>query len=139
MARPPEPVHPRPAEAPPIVTPFGRSRKRRLRRRPKRRLVAAPHAGDAPHLLVACPRASPGLFTKRKLDAATLEDLEDALVQADLGVETAMRITEAVGEGRYDKEIAPDEVKAILAGEVERTPRARGEAARASTGPGSPS
>src|SRR4051795_7569883 len=56
-----------------------------------------------------------GLFTKRKLDAATLEDLEDALVQADLGIETALRITKAVGEGRYDKEIAPDEVRAILA------------------------
>jgi len=62
-----------------------------------------------------------GLFTKRKLDAATLEDLEDALVQADLGIETALRITKAVGEGRYDKEIAPDEVRAILAGEVEKT------------------
>jgi fused signal recognition particle receptor len=61
-----------------------------------------------------------GLFTKRKLDAGTLEELEDALVQADLGVETAMRITKAVGEGRYDKEIAPDEVRAILAGEVEK-------------------
>ena len=61
-----------------------------------------------------------GLFTKRRLDAATLEDLEDALVQADLGVETAMRISRAVGEGRYEKEISPAEVKAILAGEVER-------------------
>jgi fused signal recognition particle receptor len=62
-----------------------------------------------------------GLFTKRKLDSATLEDLEDALIQADLGVETALRITKAVGEGRYNKEIAPDEVRAILAGEVEKT------------------
>jgi fused signal recognition particle receptor len=62
-----------------------------------------------------------GLFTKRRLDAATLEDLEDALVQADLGIDTAMRITRAVGEGRYDKEISPAEVKSILAGEVERT------------------
>ncbi len=61
-----------------------------------------------------------GLFTKRKLDAATLDDLEDVLIQADLGVETATRITKAVGEGRYNKEIAPDEVKTILAGEVER-------------------
>jgi fused signal recognition particle receptor len=60
------------------------------------------------------------LFTKRKLDEATLEDLEDALVQADLGVETAMRIAEAVGQGRYDKEISPDEVRAILAREVEK-------------------
>ncbi|NIX75478.1 signal recognition particle-docking protein FtsY [Microvirga terricola] len=61
------------------------------------------------------------LFTKRKLDAATLEDLEDALVQADLGVQTAMQITKAISAGRYDKEIAPDEVKAILASEVEKT------------------
>ncbi|MGF9763583.1 signal recognition particle-docking protein FtsY [Microvirga sp. 0TCS3.31] len=62
-----------------------------------------------------------GLFTKRKLDAATLEELEDALVQADLGVPTAMRITEAISSGRYNKEISPQEVKAILAGEVEKT------------------
>ena len=62
-----------------------------------------------------------GLFTKRKLDSATLEELEDALVQADLGVPTAMRITEAISAGRYNKEISPQEVKAILAGEVEKT------------------
>jgi fused signal recognition particle receptor len=61
-----------------------------------------------------------GLFVKRKLDAGTLEELEDALVRADLGVDTAMRIAEAVGEGRYNKEVSPDEVKAILAGEVEK-------------------
>jgi len=60
------------------------------------------------------------LFTKRKLDAATIEDLEDALVQADLGVATAARIAEAVGHGRYDKEISPDEVRRILADEVEK-------------------
>ena len=61
-----------------------------------------------------------GLFTKRQLDAATLEDLEDVLVRADLGLDTAARVAEAVGRGRYDKEIAPAEVKAILAGEVEK-------------------
>jgi fused signal recognition particle receptor len=61
-----------------------------------------------------------GLFTKRPLDAATLEDLEDVLVRADLGLDTAARVAEAVGRGRYDKEIAPAEVKAILAGEVEK-------------------
>ncbi|MEM7565964.1 MAG: signal recognition particle-docking protein FtsY [Pseudomonadota bacterium] len=60
------------------------------------------------------------VFAKRKLDASTLEELEDVLVQADLGVETAMKVAEAVGEGRYGREIAPDEVKAILAAEVSR-------------------
>ena len=58
------------------------------------------------------------VFTKRKLDATTLEELEDLLIQADLGVETSMRITEALAKGRYDKSIDPEEVKAILASEV---------------------
>ncbi|WP_204276595.1 signal recognition particle receptor subunit alpha, partial [Klebsiella aerogenes] len=61
-----------------------------------------------------------GLFTKRKLDATTLEELEDALIQADFGIETAMRVSEAVGKGRYEKGISADEVRAILAAEVER-------------------
>jgi len=61
-----------------------------------------------------------GIFTKRKLDADTLQELEDLLIQADLGVETAMRITEALSKGRYNKEIAPAEVRAVLADEVER-------------------
>jgi fused signal recognition particle receptor len=60
------------------------------------------------------------IFTKRKLDAAALEDLEDVLIRADLGVATASRITEAVGQGRYDKSIDPAEVRAILASEVEK-------------------
>ncbi|SEG82436.1 signal recognition particle-docking protein FtsY [Bosea lathyri] len=59
------------------------------------------------------------LFTKRKLDSGTLEDLEDILIQADLGLATAARIAKAVGDGRYDKQIEPDEVRAILAREVE--------------------
>jgi fused signal recognition particle receptor len=61
-----------------------------------------------------------GLFTKRKLDADTLEELEDALIQADFGVETAMRISEAVGKGRYEKGLSPEAVREILATEVER-------------------
>jgi fused signal recognition particle receptor len=59
-----------------------------------------------------------GLFTKRKLDGDMLEELEDLLIQADLGIDVAARISGAVGKGRYDKEIEPDEVKAILAEEV---------------------
>jgi fused signal recognition particle receptor len=61
------------------------------------------------------------VFTKRKLDAGALEDLEDILVRADLGVAAAQRIVEAVGRGRYDKEVSTDEVKAILSAEVERS------------------
>ncbi|SON57667.1 Signal recognition particle receptor FtsY [Hartmannibacter diazotrophicus] len=58
------------------------------------------------------------IFTKRKLDDETLEELENVLIQADLGVATAMAITEALAKGRYGKDIAPEEVKTILASEV---------------------
>ena len=58
------------------------------------------------------------IFTKKKLDLATLQDLEDTLIQADLGLPVAERIIAAVSHGRYDKEIDPDEVKQILATEV---------------------
>ncbi len=58
------------------------------------------------------------LFTKKKLDAATLDDLEDILIQADLGLDAAARVSKAVGAGRYDKEVSGDSVRAILAQEV---------------------
>ncbi len=60
------------------------------------------------------------IFTKRKLDAAMLEELEDVLIRADLGVAISARIAHAIGEDRYDKDIGVDEVKEILAAEVER-------------------
>jgi fused signal recognition particle receptor len=59
------------------------------------------------------------LFTKRRLDRAMLDDLEDVLIGADLGVETATRITAAVSAGRYDREISPQEVKGVMAAEIE--------------------
>ena len=60
------------------------------------------------------------LVSKRKLDAGTIEELEELLIRADIGVDAAARIAAAVGEGRYDKTVSPDEVKAILAAEIER-------------------
>jgi fused signal recognition particle receptor len=61
------------------------------------------------------------LVSKRRLDAAAIEELENELIRADLGVETSARITKALSEGRYDKDIASDEVKAVLAGEIEKS------------------
>ncbi len=58
------------------------------------------------------------LVSKRKLDGATIEELEELLIRADLGVDVAARIAAAVGQGRYDKTVSGDEVKAILAAEV---------------------
>jgi fused signal recognition particle receptor len=60
------------------------------------------------------------LVTKRKLDRAMLDDIEDVLLRADLGTEVAARISTAVGVGRYDKSISADEVKAVVATEVEK-------------------
>jgi len=60
------------------------------------------------------------LVTKRKLDRAMLEDIEDVLLRADLGTEVAARIATAVGAGRYDKTISADDVKSVVATEVEK-------------------
>jgi len=104
----------------------------------------APPEADAAPLVVATPSPKPkrgwlqrlksglsrssstigrgiaDIFTRRKLDAASLDDLEDILIQADLGLGAASRIRDAIARGRYEKGIDPDEVRAILAAEVER-------------------
>ena len=90
-----------------------------------------PVAGEAPRgwwsrLTQGLSRSSSSIkqgivdvFVKRKLDATTLEDLEDVLIKADLGIAMATRMTRAIGSGRYDKGIDPEEVQALLAQEVE--------------------
>jgi fused signal recognition particle receptor len=60
------------------------------------------------------------VFTKRKLDANRLEELEDVLIQADLGVDVAMSITQTLAKDRFDKEISTKDVRAVLAGEVRK-------------------
>lgn len=60
------------------------------------------------------------LVTKRKLDRAMLEDIEDVLLRADLGTEVAARIAEAVGKGRYDKDVSAEDVTNIVGAEVEK-------------------
>ncbi|MES0200230.1 signal recognition particle-docking protein FtsY [Mesorhizobium sp. M0011] len=61
-----------------------------------------------------------GVFTKRKLDEETLQDLEDVLIRADLGMETALRVTDALAASRYGKDVSDTEVRAIMAAEVEK-------------------
>lgn len=60
------------------------------------------------------------VFTKRKLDAATLDELEDVLIQADLGIDTAIAITETLRRDRFDKDVSGEDVRAVLATEVEQ-------------------
>jgi len=61
------------------------------------------------------------LVSKRKLDAGAIGELEDELIRADLGVETATRITAALAQSRYDKDIAVDDIKEVLAAEIEKS------------------
>jgi fused signal recognition particle receptor len=60
------------------------------------------------------------LVAKRKLDATTIAEIEDVLIRADLGVDTAGHIAAALGDGRYAAAISPEEVKAVVAAEVEK-------------------
>lgn len=57
---------------------------------------------------------------RRALDDAMLEDLEDMLVQADLGVETALRVTANIAEGRMGRRLSATELKELLAAEIAR-------------------
>ena len=58
------------------------------------------------------------LFTKKKLDAATITELEEALVKSDMGSAQAHAIAQAVAKSRYDAEIGEGELRALLAGEI---------------------
>ncbi|KQY20470.1 signal recognition particle-docking protein FtsY [Rhizobium sp. Root482] len=60
------------------------------------------------------------LFTKRKLDDETLQELEDLLIQADLGVETALRVTDTLASERYGKDVTGEDVSRIMAAEITR-------------------
>jgi len=60
------------------------------------------------------------VVAKRQLDAATIDEIEDALIRADLGAETAGRIATELRYGRFDTAITPDEIKVAVATEVEK-------------------
>lgn len=59
-----------------------------------------------------------GIFTKRKLDRELLDELEEALIAADLGPATAARLIKALAKDRFDKEIDETEVREIFAAEI---------------------
>ena len=58
------------------------------------------------------------LFTKRRLDDAALEDLEELLIGADLGVKTAGRLARSLADTRFNQEVTPEEVRSALAEEM---------------------
>jgi fused signal recognition particle receptor len=62
-----------------------------------------------------------GVFSKGRLTDEILADLEDVLLRADLGMETALRITDALASGRYSRGATEADVRAVMAQEVEKT------------------
>lgn len=58
------------------------------------------------------------IFTKRKLDAEMLDELEDLLIRADMGAATAAKIVAKLKQERFDKEVTSEEVREFLAAEI---------------------
>ena len=61
-----------------------------------------------------------GIFTRRRLDDATLGELEELLIGADLGVGLASEATETLRRTRFNQEVAPEEIRASLAEDIAR-------------------
>jgi fused signal recognition particle receptor len=57
---------------------------------------------------------------RRVLDDAMLESLEELLIQADMGVDTATRVTANIAEGRFGKRISTADLRAALSAEIAR-------------------
>jgi len=77
----------------------------------------------------AAPVAKPGLFgrlagrsaePRRALDDEMLEQLEELLIAADMGVDTALRVTANMAEGRYGRMMSASDIKGLLAAEITR-------------------
>ena len=56
-----------------------------------------------------------GIFTRRRLDEATLDELEELLIAADMGMGLAAEVTSMLRRTRFGQEVSPDEVRAALA------------------------
>ncbi|MGF1627725.1 MAG: signal recognition particle receptor subunit alpha, partial [Alphaproteobacteria bacterium] len=60
------------------------------------------------------------IFTRRRLDDETLQELEELLIGADLGPATAARLAGNLAKTRFGKEVSPEEVRQALAEDVAR-------------------
>jgi len=61
-----------------------------------------------------------GVFTKSRLTEDIVDDLEEVLIRADLGMETAIRITDTLSSGRYGRQTTEADVRQVMAQEVEK-------------------
>ena len=60
------------------------------------------------------------IFTRKKLDSATLAQLEELLIAADLGPSTAAKLAAEISRSRFDEEVSTEEIKDALAAEIEK-------------------
>ncbi|AQX19027.1 MULTISPECIES: signal recognition particle-docking protein FtsY [Bartonella] len=60
------------------------------------------------------------LFVKKKLDENTLQELEDILIQADLGIETTTRIIDILSTRYYEKNLSPKDIYTIVTNEIKK-------------------
>ncbi|KIN61553.1 Signal recognition particle receptor FtsY [Sulfitobacter noctilucae] len=65
-------------------------------------------------------RAAPQTVVRRALDDEMLEQLEELLITADMGVDTALRVTANMAEGRFGKKLSVAEIKQLMADEIAR-------------------
>ena len=60
------------------------------------------------------------IFTTQRLDSSTIEDLEEILISADMGIKTSSKLAQTIAKNRFDKTITDDEIKQILSKEIEK-------------------
>ena len=58
------------------------------------------------------------IFSDRPIDAKTLEELEDLLISADLGVDTAKKLIEKISKRRFSADINTSEIRKALANDI---------------------
>ncbi len=109
----PEPV------SKPVTKPVVKPAEAAARPAPPLPLVPAPEPAK-PGLLGRILGRSAPEETRRVLDDAMLESLEELLIQADMGVDTAVRVTANIAEGRFGRRVSAAELRGALAAEVAR-------------------
>ncbi len=80
--------------------------------------AAEPDAAAKPGLLGRL--LGSGDAARRVLDDAMLESLEDLLIQADMGVDTARRVAANLATGRLGRRVSAEEIRLALADEITR-------------------
>jgi fused signal recognition particle receptor len=60
------------------------------------------------------------IFTRRRLDAEALDELEELLIASDMGVGVAEEVVQTLRRTRFNQEVTPEEVRSALAAEVTR-------------------